>query len=360
MIHRAAGENGGSGPSNPEMTNEPDVAGRSSIDAERLAAYLDGRLPAAARADVLRTVAENDEDALVLADVLAIQADLELEPDVVRDFEAEAAPEPECEPVLVAEPTEPVAPTSPDSTPVISLDEARRTRRPGARTQLWAAAAVIAALAVSIPLLRQRGGPGAGVELVATLAAEGTRGLPEKWNEYGSAYTVTRGGGGPAPDEVTAARAGADLVDLELAVRGRQREQTQLYALSLQSASVDSAALAELDRRAGSEPEALLPSVARIREDVVRRHPQEHVFVGGWAEGARIAARVRNEGYFSAKETRRALKTAQALELTDAGRASLAKLETLVPAPGRDWAALEEAATGLLHEMGTLPAGDEP
>lgn len=297
----------------------------SSIDAERLAALLDGRLDERQREELLARLASDEAAFEAFAEALA----------VTRALEAE------------------------DAAPAVVPFRTRSAgwwQRPVVRG--LAVAAGLAAL-VAIPWATQRTGDPAGGDPVLAMARLGSpEGLPAAWN--GTPWSVRRSRGQAVTSQGRSIRAGARLVDLEIAAGDGDAESTSRIARDL-SALLDGvpaagpvAAVYETIHRRAAEPHAELETLLEQgRTSITTLLDEELVRLGAWVEAARLAAARQDEEFFQAAETRAVLESAIAdSELTaDARAASQRVLDVIRAETPPSWPALDRELTTLLQSL---------
>ncbi len=312
-------------------------------NAERLAALLDGRLDAHRRDELLTELAASEDDFDAYADAVAITAELEGAAPAVTPIHA----------VPHAAPTQ----AAPEVTPIQAVPEvtpidAAPSRRRGLAPRWLALAAVVAGVALAPWLLARFAGDRGG------LVAVEARALPAGWNA--SPWGVTRGAGDGLSDEARAVRLGARLVDVELAVRGRDPATAQLAtetAVLLDGIPIANEAAGvyrQLAARAGEPPERLEPLLAQGRELVPQMADEERVRLGAWLESARIAAATQDRDFFASRANRSRLKRmAEDAGLPPAARSGAARIRLAVEtASDQDWGMLERELAGLLRSLG--------
>lgn len=300
------------------------------IDAEKLAALMDGRLDERERTELLARLAASDEAVEVHADAAAALSEVEA-------GEAKVLP---------------------------LVPPARRAERWRIPARRWlAAAAILAGVAVVGPLLRtllrspDRADAGRFVRL---LAAHGA-GLPDQWD--GSPWTTVRGGGAGEPLTPTAraARVGARVVDLEIAVWSRDtaapRLASEVAALldGVPAGSPVATMYRVLAQRAGGAPEELKPLLERARVAASELTGADVFQLAAWAEAGRVAAARRNAEVFRTRESRSMLERASGLpSLPEAARAGVRRVRSDLPPEGPpEWSALERDLTELLRVLGS-------
>lgn len=320
------------------------------MDRNRLAALLDARLAERDREDALAHLSASDEDGEVFADAAAVLRELEAEDGIVAVDDAADEEPPRVPP---AEPGNgaTVIPLRPPST-------RRAWRRPPAR---WLAlAAVLAGVLLVLPPWRWGRAPAGPGEFAALLASR-EAGLPDGWTEQTPPWGVTRGGSDAMIDNARAARLGALHTQLELAVAGRQADETADLARRMVQMLGDvtaggtvSPTYEQIVQRAGQPPESLAELLNDGRENVAGLAGEDYFALGAWAEAARIAARQQDAAFFRARESRRMLDRAASLpSLDEETRVSVDALRAAgQPDAQPAWTAVEGHATQLLGYLG--------
>lgn len=321
------------------------------ISDERIAELLDGKVPAAERAELLSQLAADADDFGVFAEAGGVLREAEEEEAALAASPAPAVAAPAVPPPAdaprVAPPlTGPAGPLDPPS--------ARRPSRWGGRRARWLALVPVLALALLVPVLwSRRGGEGLGAP--ATALAK-TR-LPDRWLDE-PPWSVTRGGDdnrdGLEP-AARAARIGVYHTDLALAVATRDTQVTRLLANRIAYHLGHEAGLGTTGEeyvvirdRAGAPPAELQPLLDEAGEEVMKYVVHaDHVRLGAWAEAARIAARRRDAAFFTSSETRAAFRRAERIdELPEEARDAAGHLRQAAPG---DWAAHLAAANTILR-----------
>lgn len=288
----------------------------SNIDPERLAALLDGRLEASARAEVLRELDADDELRALYADVAAVEGELATTAGVagadVRPFRREAAP----------------------------------SRWRSGRVMLVAASLVgISLLSWNVATSRSVLEPYA---LVRELGVDGPVPLPaEPW-------AVTRGGEAPMSERGRAVRLGARLVDLEVAFAAgdsvaRSAVASSIAVLATTNPPLTGAPVDLYRQIADGDAEAVRDRGARREgwDAMSELAGKEAMQLGAWLEAARVAAARRDEQFFRSRATGRVLRRAQLtneeerLAMRRVRGIALGSASTEVSAP--TWAELERA-----------------
>lgn len=285
-------------------------------NAERLAALLDGRLDAHRRDELLAELAASEDDFDAYADAVAITAELE------------------------------------SDTPQVTPIHAAPSRRRGLAPRWLALAAVLAGIALA-PWLWTRFAADRG-GLVAIEAGA----LPAGWDA--SPWGATRGAGDPLTDEARAVRLGARMVDVELAVRGRDpataqfATETAILLEGIQGAAPAAGIYREVARRAGEPAERLEPLLEQGREVVPQIAGEEGVKMGAWLESARIAAATRDRAFYASRATRSQLeRMARDSSLDPAAQNAVDRIRAATASPGDDdWASVQREATTLLRLLG--------
>jgi hypothetical protein len=295
------------------------------MDAERLAALLDGRLDERRRAEAVARLASSDAELEVFVDALA----------VTRELEAEEA----------ADGVVPLRPA------------ARRPwwRRPGGH---WAAvAAVLAGLALLPVLWNRSRGPDVG-DPGGYAALLGGGGLPAGWDR--TPWGSTRGPGDPLTEQARAVRVGAAVTDLEVAIASRDPRAAEIadeideLLGGVPGGSGSAMYYREIGRRAGEGPDRLGPLMEDGRRAAAALLGDTLVAVGAWAEAARLAAARRDDEFFRSAETRFALEQADGMAgLPEPAREAVGRIRSAIAADGsRDWTRLKHAADELLRLLG--------
>jgi hypothetical protein len=298
------------------------------VDAERLAAMMDGRTDERGRDEALASLAASGDTLAGYSDALAVTAELEAE-DARRAQTAGAA-----------------APPRPPSVRA-------RWRRP---MRVLALAAGVAALAAA-PWLWSRAsgsGPRDPAQLAVLVQADG---LPRGWE--GRAWSPTRDAADPLTPGARASRLGARLVDLELAARagdasaGPIAAEVLVLLQGLPASGPAQAVYRDVQRRAGEPPGTLDPLLERGSEAVARLAGTERVEAGAWAEAARLAAARQDARFFRARASRAALERIAGDAGTPApARAAAGRLRDLPQGNGApDWQAVQREATALLRAL---------
>jgi hypothetical protein len=313
---------------------------------QRLAAFLDGRMDAREREEMLAHLNESDEDRAVLAGTAATLRLLE---------EAEAAERDEA--------ASPDAAGADSDARVIPLHSRRpaqpEVRRTRGRVLRWLAlAAVIAGIALVTGRALQRGGSVAGepVRLAARLE-HADEGLPAGWTER-RPWVSARGEGpdgaaSPGERRARSARAGAMLVDLSVAVEARDAAATRVLARQL-AARFDprGGPLRQVADGAGGSPERLRPLIGEATERIAERLDGDALRLGAWTEAAALAAARRDAGFFRDAATRRTLDRAGRLTQADPrADGALQQVRLQVAADPPRWDALAPALDALAREL---------
>jgi hypothetical protein len=227
----------------------------------------------------------------------------------------------------------------------------------------WLAIAAALAGVALAPWLLTRGGS-AGREdpgrFVSTLTASGDR-LPSQWQ--GTPWPGIRGAGQPLAETARAARLGARLVDLELAVTTADTTAAELAAeiAALVEGLPAAGPVATLYRQvgqragAGAERQELEPLLLRARIAVARLAAADAFELAAWAEAGRLASAQRNRAFFRTRESRALLQRAATLsDLPAAARAIVERLDSQLRPPNLPvWSALDADLSELLRVLGT-------
>jgi hypothetical protein len=302
---------------------------KPTMDAERFAALLDGRLSAADRETLMAELADSDEGLEVLADAIAVSDDasaVEDEPD-----------------------------TDADAT-VVPL-------RPRLRPAVWGAAMAVAAvlaLLLAAPWLMQRirSAEPAGPAQVAMLLADSPTTMPDEWNRR--PWTATRGAEDPVTPEARSVRLGAVLLELEVAARAgdegaaRLSEEAALLLGGFPGAGPASSiyrAAAGRFAEAPAEAAALLPEGEAAALAVA---DAERVRIGAWLQGARMAAARRDAAFFGTRASQEALDRLAALSADGDDRERVQSIRRAIDTEDApDWTTTGAATTELLARLGS-------
>ncbi|HEV7589671.1 MAG TPA: hypothetical protein VGO40_16265 [Longimicrobium sp.] len=329
---------------------------------ERLAAFVDGRLGERERAEMLAHLTADDDAFEVFAGLAAILRRAEVE-----DAGAGA-------PVDEGGASVPAGAGEPVHEGVISLEERARARadrlergEAGRRAKQrvsplgWTAlAAVLAGVAVVTgPALRARTSAAGEPVRVAARLEHAAEGLPPGWplpwsSPRGDGATA---GGSPEERAARAARAGALLVDLSVAVQARDAERTRLLAGQIASRFDRHAgrggALRKIADGAGSPPAALQPLLVQATHRIAKRGDRDALQVGAWVEAARLAAATHDAAFFRDNQTQRILWHAARLTASaPSARAALQRVRLLLPGAGPPrWEELAAALEALAGEI---------
>ncbi|HEX2188799.1 MAG TPA: zf-HC2 domain-containing protein [Longimicrobiaceae bacterium] len=315
------------GPERPEPLPE--------VDAERLAALLDGRLGERERAEVLAHLAASDDDFGAFVDAL----------EVTRELEAEDA-------------AAPADGSGGDGgvTPLRPRTARRWWGRPGGHW-LALAAGIVGVALLPVLWMQTRGPEVDDPGRFAALLHDRGAGLPAGWDR--SPWGTTRGPGDPLTPEARAVRVGARLTELEVAVSAGDPRVPQIaaeIAMLVQEVPAGSA-VAALYREIGeSTGEQQVGSrLERGRTAAATLLGEEMVRLGAWLEAARVAAVRQDRDFFRARESAAILDRAGGMPAPGApAREVIGRIRAAVGAPGSpDWGSLERDAAELLRVLGS-------
>jgi hypothetical protein len=299
--------------------NEP-----PQVDAEKLAALLDGRLSERERAAVLAQLAGSPELRETYADAIAALG---------------------------------AAATA--GSPVVPI-ESRVRRRRWAPIAAWVGLAAVLAGVVLLPAVRGRlrpSGPGAPGDFVELLREPGAP-LPAGWDT--PAWSSTRGPSDPLTPEARAARIGARLVDLEVAIAARDSAagriaQELVFLLEGAPAGAPVAAMfREVAGQVGAPSAELMRKLDQASAAATDLAGAELVRLGAWAEAARIAAGKGDAAFFQSSEYVQTLKhAASAAALPGAAQSLANDLKDEVSKPSTDFPRIGEILGRLLEVLGS-------
>ena len=300
----------------------------SNIDPERLAALIDGKLTGAKRDEVIAQLARSDEAYEIFVDAAG----------VVRELEEEGQP-------AGAE-----------------TDEAVRFRPPlpwwrrGGTRFLALAAGLVGIAALSWTLMPRFMSKGGNDAWPVALLSDGAAGLPESWTDV--AWPRTRGRTEVLTADSRAARIGAQLVDLELALRTPDQRAAGFAGevASLLDGIPSGAALATWYRSvAQGANQRIAPAAGEW--STMRANTQDAAGpvparLGAWAETARIAAIRHDASFFSSDAFRPELERALAVARTKPAAESLS-IPSIEGAGTPDWDARVEELARLVRALGS-------
>lgn len=331
-------------------------------DDEKLAAFLDGRLDERERQAMLAHLAADPDayDLLVsTADILreANEEEADVEVDGAEDESRLAHGMRSHRSETDGDAPPPVdedgTPPEPDDG-VIRLDDRRRVR-------VWrrlALAAVLAAVALLSARAFQSRSQSAGdpVRLAARLE-QAQQGLPADWAEK-SPWTTVRGGG-TGESLGRGARAGALLVDLAVAVLGRDTADTRFLAnriIALYPPARSDAALRKIADGAGSPPRQLQPPLAQATAAIKKSLGDDAVRVGAWTEAARLAAARQDAAFFRDGPTTGTLERAAQLTAPQPpARDAVEQVRLLLRANPPRWGELADALDTMAGAIAIAP-----
>lgn len=302
------------------------------IDDETMAAFIDGSLPVAERARVMRLVASDRAVHLAYVEAATLAADL-------RDAEL-----------------------SPSVRSVATAASARRRL-------LFVAVPALAVAALALVVLRTRAGtaPDGGALLTGTtLVTEGgagslDRALGADWDEPG--WPVVRGGGASALPTGLSARIGARVVALELAATANDSVSARRIAGALEALLGTATGAAPIAAQITADPIADRPARAlrHLQLRALSADPAAYD-AGAWTEAARLALRAGHAEYLRSDGSARAalpavmhgLETSRdAVRWTDA----LSALRVLAATRATDQPSLQRLVAAV---MSALPSEGNP
>lgn len=307
----------------------------------------------------------SDEDLADFAMAAQVQAELEAQEGVAVPVADDAADAPD--PPSVAAGVDDAATSDPGAgDPPLSAEEPgviplrRPERAPRRLDPRWVAVAAVLAGVMLVPfaLRTVRGGAVTAPSQAVAMLENPAAGVPKGY-EDNHPWDRTRGGGGPGTEERLAVRLGAYMVDLELAVRARDAEQTRLLVGRINARAQDvntggliTNALQPVLRQAGGEPSAVLPELENASETATILLDPDWLALGAWAEAARFAAVRQDAEYFRNARTRRTLDRAEALVGDHEGaRDAVAGIRAAFEADPPNWTALKTAVDALLRAV---------
>jgi hypothetical protein len=264
-------------------------------DDERLAALLEGRLEGPERDELLAYLATADEDLHVFAKTAAVLREMEEE-----EEEQAAQAHPAGEQVELPPPARGAVPPS---------------ARSGWRRRKALQAIVPAVLAGLVVLWRLGAAAAPGPLRLAESLQHAERGLPAGWEP---AWTGDRGEPG-GEGTIRAARAGALLVDLAVAIQQQPRDtlEVQARAAALRDRSrqpnVAGNPLRQIEARASAPATTLQPLLEQASERLEDQLDRDYLRLGAWTEAARLAAVREDAEFFRSRSTRAMLRDAEGI-----------------------------------------------
>lgn len=307
----------------------------AEVDLERMAALLDGRLDRKERDELLAAIAASDEATEVLIDAVAALREME---EAGNEHDAAS----------FAPPTTPSEP-----------DAGVWRRRLQTRAVRWLIAATIVGVAAA-PLVLRRAHP-AGEQAAERLIGAIGRSDPQDARELyeQTVWASTRGATETLSAEARAARLGARLVDLEMAVRARDTIAAPIAddIAALMEQAEGGTAIANLYRRFAQTARdgngtSMLP-LRDGRSAVLTAVKTDLAMLGAWAELGRVAARRHDAAFFKGEFTRSTLAQGER-QLPPKHPASqrIARIRALGQAPGTGaWPELRSECEALLRAL---------
>ncbi|AHG89065.1 hypothetical protein J421_1528 [Gemmatirosa kalamazoonensis] len=319
------------------------------VDAERLAAFLDGRLNVREREALLAELAESDDARDALGDVAAVLRDLE-QSGVVKQTDLDTLgtmpPEP---PPTVRDPTTAIDASAPPGADRATGDVRDIGSARVRRTPWWGAlAAAVLVAAVGLSLYARAGRADDPAALVAALGdARPSAGEPT--------WSATRGAGPALAPRARAVRFGALAAALQLAARTRDTSAASLArrAAALLDDVSGAAPAAQIYRAIAARPAAPADSLDALLRDGWETGASvvgaDDAWLGAWLATAREAAARRDTTFFRHRATRRALDVLSAT--TDQAPAAAHVARAADGAP--DWGTLPADLSALLESLGS-------
>ena len=281
----------------------------SPLNAEKVAALIDGRLSEDERAALLARLGESDEDLSVMIDAASAVAHLD---------------EPRRE-----------------SAPIASIASARKRRWRG----VTFATVSLAAAAVAVVVLRTpSGNVESASEMVNALSSHDA--LPPDWNY--APWRVQRGGEGVGDSSVFI-RIGVRATDLELAIRARDTTVARFANdISMLLGNVPGgSAVGAIYQRLAANPQSN-ELLTNSRSALAGLPRQDLITIGGWLEAARIAAARQDREWFGRESNQQMIQR-------------LVDLKQISPADGKsaremvrdtvDWSSVEQIFERILHDQ---------
>lgn len=333
---------------------------RTRMDDNDKARFLESTMPEEERGRAVAHLSASDEDAEVVGDAAYLLRELEAEDGVAVAGDGADGTLADADAAGAVPPAAPDRPAGADAVPgdggakVIPLrpPSTRRARR-RVSPQWLALAAVLAGVLLVLPRALSRGGDPESPDQWASLLGNPDS-LSTGWLDR-ERWSRLRGEGEVSTDEARAARLGAWLLDLQLAVEGRQAEQTRRAAGHVEALLADVAGAGAVMRtydavqaRAGAPPGELTELLEEGYEAVILFVDAEYFAAGAWTEAAQIAVASRDEAFFRSRATRRALDRISNLTMPAEGHAALQRIRSASGGDAPlDWDALGGATAAL-------------
>lgn len=297
------------------------AAGQVTVDPERVAALLDGRLDAAQRAEVLAQLEASPEALEAYADAVAVLRELEAEPDATR-----------------------VAPA-----------ESRRTRFAGRRSMVYSLA-LAAGIVLVVLVVRENGARPESLPEPSAMVAAIARPPAEPGEALGAAlWSEQRSGDVTLSMRARATRLGVRIVQLAWMARAGDTAATaaalQIAAFldDVPAGSVAAAAYrAMADRAPAAMDDAELARAARLAEEVTDGRALR---AGAWLEVARVAVQQRDTEFLHATGSREVARAIVSDASEQPAAALAARLDRELRAPAPDWEALRDILPSLLRAL---------
>ncbi len=325
--HSGNEDKGSTRPSNEAaLPGEGEEVSQRGLDAEELAALIDGRLDGAAHSALIARIASSDEDADVLADALGALDDLR-------------------------------------GGGVVGIDSARSAigAKPGAMSLgRWVALAASLAVIAGISLVWAKRRPASApvvTQYAVSLVARGVN-IPAEWND--TPWTASRGSSETLSSDARAARLGARLTDLEIAARSGDTSAVR-FALSA-SALLDEmpvgAPIASMYRgiagRSGESQSSIDASLDHASAAVRQLPDARMIEIGAWIEAARIAAASRDAEFFRTRESTKLMENIQKSTMDDANAArAVEAVRSGVAEVDPNWSTISSTLTTVLSMFGS-------
>jgi hypothetical protein len=300
----------------------------SNIDPERLAALIDGKLTGAERDEVIAQLARSDEAYDVFVDAA----------DIVRELEDEDQP----------------ARTDPAN--VVPFRPPLPWWRRGGTRLLALAAGLVGIGALSWTLMQGSAGGKAASNWPVALLTDHVAGLPVDWNDVD--WPRTRASTEVLTADSRAARIGARLVDLELALR-KPDQRAAGFAEDIASlvdaipggapSAVSYRAVAQRARQGNGLPGEEWSTMRESTESLAGAPAR----LGAWAETARIAALRHDTSFFSSHTFRSGLEEALAAARAKPAGGSLPSRLSVSSIEGADWDSRAADLSDLVRVLGS-------
>ena len=324
-----------------------------SIDPERMAALLDGRLEAQARDQLLAELANSEDGLGTLSDTAALLRNLELaeaSPDVVpAPDHAENVAQPAAVDVVAQKPLTLLSSTGD------SHDATKQRRQRTSSPRSWAIAAALVGI-VGIGLWYRSTAATGRLNYPADMIA--LLNTPEGVHPAPVAWSTTRGPADRLSASARGVRFGARATEIEIAARSRDASTVARLAAemaTLLNGAKGSGLAVQLYEQIATTSQPVQVDQLRERWDTaITLLDRESALLGAWLVTAREAVAQRDGGFFQKPGSRDVIRSlgARIPSAPSVERQAVGDLESLAQgATPSSWDALDRALTTLLNAL---------